>query len=148
MKDKFHGVFSLILIFAAVGLALVYMLNLSAVLGAAYLAIIIVAVPVVLYSYCAKCSCREGACSHVLPGRLIRLLPARRPGPYSLPDYLATALALIALLGFPQIWLWHNKIVFVVFWVILLAALAEILFLVCRTCNNQNCPINPSTSRL
>lgn len=147
MRGKFHGVFSLVLIFAAVGVALIYMFNLSGAPGMIYLAVIIIAIPAVLYSYCTKCTCRDGACSHVLPGRLTRLLPARKPGPYSLMDYLVTGLSLIALFGFPQLWLWQTKIIFVVFWIILASALVEILFLVCRTCNNNSCPIKGSALR-
>jgi hypothetical protein len=144
MRDRFHGLFSLTLVFAAVGIALIYMLKLSTASGLLYLALIIIAIPIVLYAYCAKCTCRNGACSHVFPGRLTRLLPARKPGPYSLMDYLGTVLSLLALFGFPQLWLWQTKTVFIVFWIILAAALVEILFLVCRTCNNQSCPLKGS----
>jgi hypothetical protein len=59
MKGKSHGVVSLVLIFAAVIIALIYMLTLSSDLGLVYLTIIIIANPIVLYSYCAKCLCRE-----------------------------------------------------------------------------------------
>ena len=144
MRGRFHGLVSLALVFSAVGIALIYMLKLSVALGVVYLAVIIITLPVVLYSYCAKCTCRDGACSHVFPGRLTRLLPARKPGPYSRMDYLGTALSLLALFGFPQLWLWQTKTVFIVFWIILTAALVEIIFLVCRTCNNQSCPLKGS----
>ena len=78
MKDNFHGVVSLLLIFAAVIIALIYLLTLSSDLGLVYLAIVIITNPIVLYSYCAKCLCREEACSHVVPGMLTRFLPARK----------------------------------------------------------------------
>jgi hypothetical protein len=120
MKGRFHGVFSLILIFAAVIVALIYMLNLSGRLGLAYLAIILIANPIVLYSYCAKCLCREDACSHVFPGKLTRLLPGRQQKPYTFGDYFWTGISLVALLGFPQIWLWQSKSLFIAFWILLL----------------------------
>ena len=140
MKGKFHGVVSLLLIFAAVIIALIYMLTLAGNLGLVYLAIIIVANPIVLYSYCAKCLCREEACSHVVPGMLTRFLPTRKQGPYTWGDYVWTGVPLIVLLGFPQVWLWQNKTLFVVFWILLVVGLIEILFLVCPRCQNENCP--------
>ena len=144
MGSKFHGVFSLILILAAVVMALIHVLGVSLGWGLVYLGIIIVANPIILYSYCAKCLCREHACSHVFPGKLTSLLPARKQGPYSFVDYLGTALPLIALFGFPQFWLWQRKSAFIAYWILILLGLIEILLLVCRHCENENCPMNRS----
>ena len=141
MKNNFHGVFSLVLILASVVIALSYILSVSPGWGFIYLGIIILANPIVLYAYCAKCLCRDDACSHVFPGKLTRLLPARKQGPYTIMDYFWTVLSLIALFGFPQIWLWQSTGLFFGYWLLLLLGLAEILFFVCRTCRNQNCPI-------
>jgi hypothetical protein len=140
MVQKYHGVFSLVLIFAAVGIAFIYMLSFSVKMGLAYLVTFLIANPIVLYSYCAKCLCRENACSHVFPGKLTRLLPARKQSPYTVGDYFWTGISLIALLGFPQVWLWQNKTLFVVFWLLLIVGLVEIFFLVCPRCQNENCP--------
>lgn len=140
MNNKFHGVLSLLLILASVFIAIVYMLSKSTNWGLVYLGIVVLANPMVLYSYCAKCRCREDACSHVIPGRLTRLLPTRKAGPYSFMDYLGTALPLVALFGFPQVWLWQNKALFIAYWSLLLTGLIEIWFRVCRTCSNTNCP--------
>jgi hypothetical protein len=140
MGSKFHGVFSLLLILASVVIALFCMLGNSIGWGVIYLGIIMLANPIVLYSYCAKCLCREDACSHVIPGKLTRLLPARKQGPYSFWDYFTTAISLVALFGFPQFWLWHSKELLVLFWILVTIGLVEILFFVCRTCGNANCP--------
>jgi hypothetical protein len=140
-RGRFHGVLSLVLVFVAVGIAMIHMFKTAGVAAAVYLGLMVVATPVLLYSYCAKCTCRDSACSHVFPGMFTRFLPARKPGAYSLMDYLGTALSLMALFGFPQFWLWRAKSFFLVFWIILAAALIEILFFVCRNCNNQECPI-------
>ena len=140
MAGKFHGAFSLLLILAAVVIALVYMLDVSPGWGFCYIAVIIIANPIVLYSYCAKCLCREDACSHVIPGKLTRLLPARKQGPYSFRDYSATAMSLAALVGFPQFWLWRSKGLWILFWILITIGLVEILFFVCRSCRNANCP--------
>ena len=141
MKNNFHGVFSLILILASIVIALSYMLNESAGWGLVYLGIIILANPTVLYAYCAQCVCRDDACSHVYPGKLTRLLPARKQGPYTIMDYFWTALSLIALFGFPLIWLWPSTVFYFGYWLLLLFGLAEILFFVCRTFRNENCPM-------
>ncbi len=140
MAGKFHGVFSLLLILASVVIAIGYMLGNFFGWGLVYLGIVVLVNPIVLYSYCAKCLCREDACSHVIPGKLTRLLPGRRQGPYSFWDYFATAISLVALFGFPQIWLWRSKGLLVLFWILVTIGLAEILFFVCQTCRNTNCP--------
>jgi hypothetical protein len=140
MIGKFHGIFSLLLIAATVVIALASILSQTIGWGLAYVAVIMLANPIVLYSYCAKCLCREDACGHVFPGRLTRLLPNRKPGSYNFMDYLGTAISLIVLFGFPQFWLWQNVTIFLLFWIMLITALVEILFFVCRTCNNTNCP--------
>ena len=147
MQNKFHGVFSLVLVLSAALIALFYMLSLSPVLGLAYLGIMILANPIVLYAYCAKCLCRDEACSHVFPGKLTRLLPSRKQGPYSLMDYFWTALSLIALFGFPVPWLWQNKLLFLGYCILLLIGLAEILLFVCRTCRNENCLMCPASEQ-
>jgi hypothetical protein len=140
MVSKFHGVFSLLLISVAVVIAIVYLLSHSIGWGLVYLGIIMLANPIVLYSYCAKCLCREDACSHIIPGKLTHLLPIRRQGPYSFWDYFGTAISLVALFGFPQFWLWQSLAIFIFFWILLLAGLFEILLFVCRACSNTNCP--------
>jgi hypothetical protein len=140
MKGNFHGIVSLILIFTSVVIALSFMLIISPGWGLGYLIVIIVAIPIILYAYCAKCLCREDACSHFFPGRLTRMLPARKQGAYAFMDYVWTGLAIVVLFAFPIPWLWQNKVLFIAYWLILFPGLAEILFLVCRTCSNTNCP--------
>ena len=147
MAGKIHGVISLLLITAAVLIALVSMFSQSISRGLVYLTVLIIANPIVLYSYCAKCLCRVDSCSHVIPGQLTRMLPARKPGRYTFMDYFGTAMSLIVLFGFPQFWLWQNRAMFALFWGMLIIGLVEITFFVCRTCNNNNCP-NCSQNRV
>ena len=146
MKHKFHGLVSLVLILVAIIIALTFMQHHSSSLGLIYLLIIVSSIPTILFSYCAKCTCKDGACSHVVPGMLTRLLPKRKQGPYTKADFFWTAVSLTALLGFPQIWLWKSKPLFVLYWILLFIGLLEILSLVCRACSNQNCPVNTSLS--
>jgi hypothetical protein len=140
MGSRFHGVLSLLFVFTAVMMVLIYLLSLSVGLGLVYLAIIIIANPLVIYAYCGKCLCREHACSHVFPGKLTRFLPPRKQGSYTIADYAWTGIAFVALLGFPQAWLWHSSILFAVFWLLLIVGLIEILFRVCPRCQNKHCP--------
>ena len=146
MKRSFHGVFSLVLILAAVVTALIYIFGVSMAWGLVYVGAIVLANPMALYAYCAKCACREFDCSHIFPGKLAGLLPPRAQGPYTGVDYLGTALSLIVLLGVPQFWIWRNKAVFIAYWIPILLGLVEIRFWVCRDCRNENCPMNGSRS--
>lgn len=141
MRSNFHGIVSLTLILASVVMALFYLLSEYPGWGLVYLGVIIIANPIVLYSYCAKCLCRDNACSHFFPGKLTRWLPPRKQGAYTGTDYIWTSLSLTALFGFPIPWLLYNKALFFGYVLLILVGLAEILFLVCRTCRNSNCPI-------
>jgi hypothetical protein len=144
MPKKLHGVVSLILISASVAIALIYILNASLGWGLVYFGIIILAIAIVLFSYCAKCTCSDDACSHVLPGKLAGFMPKRQQGPYSSLDYFWTTLSLIALCGFPVFWLWQSKALLATYLILLLIGLIEILFLVCKACDNINCPVKNS----
>lgn len=137
--DRFHGILSLVLITIAVLIALIAVFVVSTAVGLVYLALVVLATLAVVYVYCAKCTARDHHCGHVLPGRLTRRLPARREGPYSGWEILATVLGLAVIFLFPQYWLWGNKALFAVFWLLTASALLEILFLVCRDCRNTNC---------
>jgi hypothetical protein len=62
-------------------------------------------------------------------------------------DYFWTALSLMALFGFPIPWLWRSTVLYFGYWLLLLLGLAEILFFVCRTCRNENCPMCSTSER-
>ena len=134
-----HGIVSLILFKTAVLTALVYLFAISTVAGLIYLALISVAVPSVMFAYCAKCDARDNYCSHLFPGKATRWLPSRKPGPYSLADIFVTAVSLAAIIIFPQFWLWQNKAVLLFFWTLSVMATIEILLRVCPDCRNHNC---------
>ena len=141
MKNKFHGVFSLFLIILSIIVGLLSVLNESFVMGLWYIAIIFLSPPIILYSFCAKCICRLDSCRHIFPGRLSQLLPPRQQGHYTFWDIFWTSVALLALLLFPQYWLWKNITFFIIFWISCFIALTEILLFVCRGCKNKRCPI-------
>lgn len=141
MKDKFHGVFSLILIIAAIAIGLFHVFSESSLMGLGYLAIILISTAIILHAFCAKCSCRDDACRHVFPGKMTRLFPSRQQGPYHFGDLFWTGLALAALFLFPQPWLWNDRAVLTAFWAIALIAIIEIQVFVCTGCDNRACPV-------
>ena len=140
MNNKFHGVFSLILIFFSIVIGLLVIMNKSLSMGLLYIVIIFISPVIIVYSFCSKCICRLDSCGHILPGKLSKLLPSRKQNNYTMLDILGTFVSLTVLIIFPQVWLWENKIVLIIFWLFLFIALVEILLFVCRNCNNEKCP--------
>ncbi|MDY6903651.1 MAG: hypothetical protein SWH61_03100 [Thermodesulfobacteriota bacterium] len=141
MKKRFHGIFSIVLLIATIAVGLYQVWIHSMAMGGLYILIILLAWPVMIYSYCAKCECRENGCRHVFVGGMTRLLPARQNTPYSAMDYLGLTVCLAAILGFPQYWLWQSPLMWIIFSVLPLLAGIEIWLFVCKGCGNTKCPI-------
>ena len=139
MENRFHGVFSLALILVAVAVGIMALIEESRLLGVGYAVLSIFATATILYAYCAKCTIRSSACRHVFPGKWTIYLPERTQAPYTLGDYFWTGLSLAAIAGFPQFWLWRNKVYFILFWLLFLFAVLEIFLAVCRGCGNEGC---------
>jgi len=138
-RAQLHGMLSLSLISVATVIAAVVMFQVSWTLGAAYLGACVVALLGIVYTYCAKCSCRAH-CGHVMPGRVAMLFKRRTPGPYTKVELGVLGLALLLLLGLPQGWLWQRPTLFVAYWLLTAIALVEIRVVVCRVCDNRYCP--------
>lgn len=141
MKREFHGVLSLLLVLAAVIIGAAAVFKASPPMGLLNILIILVSLPIIIYSYCSKCACRLDQCGHVLPGKLTRFLPARQPGPYTLLDIAGLLVPFGIIIGFPQWWLWADKVPAAVFWILILAAVFEIRVAVCPACANRECPL-------
>ncbi len=84
------------------------------------------------------------SCSHVLPGKITKFIPARKPDNYSYKDISALIISLTVLLVFPQFWLWKNKFFLIVFWSLFIMAVVEVRLFVCKNCKNAKCPFFPS----
>jgi hypothetical protein len=136
-----HGIMTLGLAALAVALAAVAAFHHSVVLGAVYMLLSALAVPVVLLSYCAKCPDSD-QCGHVLPGRAVSVLGGKRKGAYSKSDLALTAAALAVVFMLPQAWLWKRPADGVVFWGVMAAAAFDIRLMICRDCGNRHCPGN------
>jgi hypothetical protein len=142
MQEVPHGIISFFLILMAVATALGAVFPNSLTLGLLYICVVLVSFANIVYSYCAKCPCRTKECGHVIPGRLTRLLPRRKEGPYSFFDILSTIISGAAIVLVPQIWLIDNILSLVVFWLLMVVAGLEIVFLVCPDCSNKHCQLN------
>ena len=142
MTKQFHGITSLSLVAIAIIIAASVLFRTSLTLGIVYLAICAAAPLVVLYAYCAKCSC-QAHCGHVFPDKAAQVFN-REPGPYTLIELAAMILALALLIGLPQFWLWRYTGLFIAFWVLNGIALVQIRIVVCRTCGNIYCPMRPA----
>ncbi len=136
---KFHGVTSVAWAGGAIGLAAIALFRAGLGWGIAYLLILAVAGPAVIYAFCAKCPCQTH-CAHVLPGLLARWVK-RPPGPYSALELGAVGLPLLLLVGLPQLVVWRSPALGIAFWVLLGAALVQVLTVVCRPCGNVYCPV-------
>jgi len=140
--SRFHGIASLLLILIATATGFIVISSTSPSLAGIYAAITLLSSGCIIYSYCLKCTCRETACGHVLPGKLTAFFPDRKSGAYTPLDFIATGVAIILIISFPQYWLWKYKPLFAVFWILIVVALADILLCVCRRCQNENCPLS------
>jgi len=139
MSTKIHGVTSLLLESLAIVIGLIAIWQVNKAAGLFYAFLILIAVPLILYAYCAKCDIRFTDCRHVFPGQMTHLLPERADAPYNFRDYMGLTLAVIALVAFPQPWLLDNIPLFILFWTCAVVGLLQILMKVCKGCENRKC---------
>jgi hypothetical protein len=139
-RRQIHGIFSLLILAAAV-LTATYAIVLSSLMWAVlYIVGILLSALVVVYSFCTKCPCRNTDCGHVIPGKLTQVFPAREEGPYTFRDKTGIVVPIVFMIVYPQYWLLSQPAYSVLFAVLLLIAAADIQFFVCRGCNNKYCP--------
>jgi hypothetical protein len=142
MNNQIHGLISISLVLIAVAFGATAMFLSAPLLGLAYLVTVALALGVVLYAYCAKCADRA-RCGHVLPGKIVTAFTNRQTEPYTSFELILVGVALLLLLGLPQPWLWRFPGLLAAFWVLTAIALLQIRAVVCRACNNKNCPAYP-----
>ncbi len=139
---RLHGITSFLWVAIAAVIAARTASRTSAPLATAYLAICVTAPWVIIYAFCAKCTCKAG-CAHVLPGVIAQIM-GRKPGPYHPAELLATGLALLLLIGFPLLWLWRYPGSLLAFCLLSGVALLQIRLASCQTCENAHCPLRIS----
>ena len=140
MNARFHGVVSIGLLGFAIITAVATGLQVSPGLGAVYLIGCLIAPLGIVYAFCAKCACRH-CCAHIIFGKLAVALTKRQEEPYTTTEVAVVVVALLWLLGLPQIWLWRTPVWLVLFWVLNAIAVTEIRAVVCPTCENVLCPM-------
>jgi hypothetical protein len=140
-KNKFHGVTSVLLLYAALALGCAVVFRHSIAFGSAYAALILLWPLPVAWFFCAKCPCRLD-CGHVAIGAITRILPERKPGKYSVGDVIGSILPILVVVAFPQYWLWRDTAASIVFWALTALAGIEARFGVCVSCPNEYCPLN------
>lgn len=139
---KQHGVLSLILVFLAIAVGTISIAGSSKYYALIYIIISLISFLIVVFSFCAKCPCRQKECGHVLPGKLTKILPERVKAPYNTRDYCGVLIPLLLIIAIPQFWLVNRLLLLVVFWVLMIIALLDIGLKVCKGCGNKDCPLN------
>jgi hypothetical protein len=140
MSARFHGVTSIGLVVVAMVIAAVVLFQVSWVVAVVYLVGCAVSAAGIVYAFCAKCPCRR-RCAHVVFGKLAVAFTNREEGPYTGIELAVVGLALLWLLGFPQIWLWRYAGLLVAFWVLNAISVVQIRLAVCPACGNAHCPL-------
>jgi hypothetical protein len=144
MRSKISaGYATNLLMLAYLTIGMVVVTGHSILLGIAYIVLILLSFLCVAYSWCAKCPCRTHACTHIWLGKLATLLPFREPGRWTRWEYAGTLFYLLGLHALPQYWLWQNKVLFALFWILALATFLIGPLHACKICANEYCPFNP-----
>lgn len=137
---RFLGILGLLLAGAAVAIGARLVFEASPLFGFIYLGVLAVGGGAVILAFCAKCPCKRD-CAHLLPGLFARLVD-RAPGPYSRLEIAVVAVAILAIVVFPQLWLRHDTTQLLVFWGLFAVAGSLSVFGLCRRCDNTFCPAN------
>jgi len=142
MSKATIGVFSLLLLIAAVMIGVLAIGLFSPLYAAAYLCIAILSSGAVIAIFCTKCPLRGRNCVHLLPGMVAVLLPGRQGG-YTAAENAAVSVAIVVIAAIPQYWLLSKLLLFVAFWLLGSVGLSLINRHVCPGCGNTCCPVRP-----
>ena len=139
MNYRFWGIKSIL--FAGTGLliALINLFSYSSFKGFIYLSMMIILPLLIIYFYCTKCLCDGKTCAHYFLGKLSEYMPDKTAFKYNLLDYFIVIVSVLFLLAFPQLELFKNKFLFVLFWILEGIAFLEINIFVCKNCKNKKC---------
>lgn len=145
MSHMFHGWISLIMIATLLVISIASLITSSIIVVAGYLLISLFGGMVVVYSFCAKCPIRITGCRHIIIGPLTRILPQRKEAPYTAVDIFFTTIAIVAIVGFPQVSLITKIPLFISYWITAILLVVEIVLFICRGCGNVYCPVRNAT---
>jgi hypothetical protein len=144
MNRQQHGLLSLVFLSVSAVIAFFFIGRSSVLLAVLYGCVLGLSGIAVLYSFCAKCMCRDTTCGHVIPGMLTRYLPRRLSGRYTAGDKVGVLIPVLVSLVYPQYWLIGNLGAWSAFWILIIGAAAEIRTHVCYGCANRHCPLRQS----
>ena len=113
-------------------------------MGAVNLAIVAVSALVALFCFCAHCPYpyAHNTCL-IMPHAIFTRFIKRRPNALSLLEKALFVAAMVALIGFPQYWLFQRMPLFVLYWALCLPTCIAFPFHFCRRCRFTTCPFNP-----
>ena len=141
MKNRIHGLISILLVISAFLIGMYAVISQSLVYGLVYVCVIAASPFIIGYAFCSKCPCRLDSCGHIFVGKITKYVPDRTQSEYTIADYIAVFVPMLILIAFPQLWLWDNKILLGIFWMFFLVAAIEINFFVCTRCGNKACAL-------
>jgi hypothetical protein len=141
MNNRFWGIKSIAFSGAGLLIALINLFFYSSLKAYIYLSMLIILPLLIVYFYCTKCLCDGKTCAHYLLGKLSEFLPDRTKSKYNILDYSIVAISVLLILAFPQIELFRNKALFILFWILEGVAFVEINLFVCKNCKNKKCLI-------
>jgi hypothetical protein len=139
-RINIHGYISMTILMVALGIADYALFKISMLYGIMYTSVIVTGFLFISFFYCRKCSIRKN-CNHLFPG-LISGVVKYCEKPYKKSDLKITIFPILFMIGLPQYWLFHELILFIIFWFLLAIAGIEINLYVCKTCRNVKCPLS------
>jgi hypothetical protein len=100
-----------------------------------------------VFFFCRKCPhITDDSCRFVVFGKVACLFPKDRVGtPYSFRDVIMIWVPRIFMFFFPRPWIIKEKVLFIIFWLLIVNALFLWVTYVCRTCRNEKCPFRKFT---
>ena len=97
----------------------------------------------VLPSLCSHCPYPEkhDTCLFLPPSLIRKFYPYRGPR-MSRTESLTTLLGLAGIVIFPQAWLYHSPLLFIIFWAFCLPSIIAFPLYYCKRCRHEKCPMN------
>ncbi len=142
MKTNIHGITSILIAMSAWIIAIVLGFSNSVLVGNIGIIVTLVALMIVIRSYCSKCPGRNGHCSHHVFGKVARVFNDRCHLSYDKRDIVIVSTSLIIMLTTHLWMLIPHKTWMLIYLLLNSIAVGEILMHVCPNCLNRKCPLN------
>jgi len=142
MNYKIPGLLSSSIVFIAFIIAFYQLFISSVLIGILYTIFLPIVFLNLLYFFCRKCPhVPDNSSRHVIFGPIVKkLYKLEEPSPYKISELFLALFPFVLFILFPQYWLFQNKSLLAVFWMLMIISGLIILFGVCRKCRNTHCP--------